>query len=160
MSYYPTGSGKNRNVILPPLGLREEYSAAEAFSNINLYSWATTAITTVQCLAREDKYFGCSQDSNPHYDDSALTSTTQVRCTKPLRRGIPWQMAGGQEVWSEMQPTGTPWISGVNPYRNVVCVWGGGGGGGGENIEIRLHNVERCPWSRMSLNDRCPKKII
>ena len=40
---------------------------------------------TVKCLAQGHKYHSCSQDSNPHSDDSAIR--TQVRCTKPLGHG-------------------------------------------------------------------------
>ena len=35
----------------------------------------------VKCLAEGHKHQGCSQDLNPHSDDSAIR--TQIRCTKP-----------------------------------------------------------------------------
>ena len=41
----------------------------------------------VKCFAEGHEHHGCSQDSNPHSDDSAIR--TQIRCTKLLDHGTP-----------------------------------------------------------------------
>ena len=55
---------------------------------VPIYTPGWREAITVKCLAQGHKYHGCSQDSNPHSDDSAIR--TQIRCTKPLGRGTPW----------------------------------------------------------------------
>ena len=68
-----TGLIKHNNLSLP--------------SQVPIYTPGWREAITVKCLAQGHKHHGCSQDSNPHSDDSAIR--TQIWCTKPLGHSTP-----------------------------------------------------------------------
>ena len=59
-------------------------------SQVPIYTPGWREAIIVKCLAQGHKHHGHGQDSNPHSDDLAIR--TQVRCTRPLGHGTPWNI--------------------------------------------------------------------
>ena len=65
-------------------------------SKVPIYTPGWREAIIVKCLAQGHKYHGRGQDSNSHSDDSAIR--TQVRCTKPLGHGTPYNRSSSRYI--------------------------------------------------------------